>query len=114
MNDVLANPQIYWSGIGLSRHPNITMRDVLANPQIKWSGVGLSQNPNITFFDVKNNPQIQWNWNGLSGNNMSKGKERYIKNIIQELKIVNEFQLISQSHGLFPNVIEDIIIKYLL
>jgi hypothetical protein len=44
---------------------------------------------------------------------MSKGKERYIKNVIQELKIVNEFQLISQSNKLFVNVIEDIIIKYL-
>ena len=36
---------------------------------------------------------------------MSKGKERYIKNVIQELKIVNEFQLISQSNKLFTNVI---------
>jgi hypothetical protein len=43
---------------------------------------------------------------------MSKGKERYIKNKIEELKFTNEFKLISQSNKLFTNVIEDIIIKY--
>ena len=44
---------------------------------------------------------------------MSKGKERYIKNKIQELKFINEFKMISESNKLFVNVIEDIIIKYL-
>ena len=44
---------------------------------------------------------------------MSKGKERYIKNKIEELKFTNEFKFISESDKLFPNVIEDIIIDYL-
>jgi hypothetical protein len=44
---------------------------------------------------------------------MSKGKERYINNKINELKFTDEFKLISQSNKLFVNVIEDIIIKYL-
>jgi hypothetical protein len=43
---------------------------------------------------------------------MSKGKARYIKNKIEELKFTNEFKLISQSNKLFPNVIEDIILNY--
>jgi len=60
------------------------------------------------------NPQIQWNWSNLSKNDMSKGKERYIKNKIQNLKLPNEFKFISQSNKLFSNVIEDIIINYLL
>ena len=38
MRDVLANPQIQWSGAGLSANPNITMTDVLAFPQIQWDG----------------------------------------------------------------------------
>jgi hypothetical protein len=45
---------------------------------------------------------------------MSKGKERYIKNKIQKLKFTNAFKFISQSNKLFSNVIEDIIINYLL
>ena len=45
---------------------------------------------------------------------MSKGKERYINNKIQDLKIANEFKFISQNHRLFPNVIEDIIYNKLL
>ena len=44
---------------------------------------------------------------------MSKGQEIYIKNKIQDLKIANEFKFISQNHGLFPNVIEDIISNYI-
>jgi hypothetical protein len=45
---------------------------------------------------------------------MSEGKDRYIKNKIQYLKLTtDEFKLISQSNKLFPNVIEDIIINYL-
>jgi hypothetical protein len=43
---------------------------------------------------------------------MSKGKERYIKNKIQELKFTNEFKFISESNKLFPNVIEDTILNY--
>ena len=54
------------------------------------------------------------NWVELSINNMSKGKERYINNKIQDLKITNEFTFISQNHGLFPNIIEDIIFNKLL
>jgi hypothetical protein len=44
---------------------------------------------------------------------MSKGKERYIKNKIQYLKLTtDEFKFISKSNKLFPNVIEDIILNY--
>ena len=45
---------------------------------------------------------------------MSKGKERYINNKIQELKFINEFKFISQNHRLFPDVINDIIIEYII
>ena len=89
------------------------MNDVLAFPQIQWDGRGLSKNQNITFFDVKNNPQIEWDWYELSINNMSKGKERYISNKVEELKFTDEFKFISESDKLFPSVIEDIIIDYL-
>jgi hypothetical protein len=134
MDFVLNNPKIKWNTYNLSRNPNITIQDVLNNPQIEWSGYslsyilnitiqdvlryirtgeGLSENTNITIFDVKNNPRIAWYWDRLSYNNMSKGKERYINNKIQELKFINEFKFISQNHRLFPSVIEDIIFNYL-
>ncbi len=45
---------------------------------------------------------------------MSKWKERYIKNIIQKLKFTNAFKFISENNNLFIDVIEDIIINYLL
>ena len=37
-----------------------------------------------------------------------------LQNKIQNLKLPNEFKFISQSNKLFSNVIEDIIINYLL
>ena len=63
--------------------------------------------------DVLAFPKNNWDWAGLSINNMRKGKERYINNKINELKIANEFKFISKSNKLFTNVIEDIILHYL-
>ena len=52
MDFILANPQIRWSGEGLSMNPNITMSDVLAFPtEIPNNGV----NPHYLA-----NPQIRW------------------------------------------------------
>ena len=44
---------------------------------------------------------------------MSKGKKRYIKNKIEELKFTNEFKFISESDKLFVNVIENIILDFI-
>ena len=43
---------------------------------------------------------------------MKKGKEKYIIEKVYELKLIDEFKLISHSNKLFPYVIEDIIIGY--
>jgi hypothetical protein len=45
---------------------------------------------------------------------MEKGKEKYIKETIYELKVINQFKLISQENNLFINVINDIIVEYIL
>ena len=44
---------------------------------------------------------------------MSKGKERYISNKVEELKFTDEFKFISESDKLFVNVIENIILDFI-
>jgi hypothetical protein len=45
---------------------------------------------------------------------MKKRKEQYIKEKVDELKLIDEFKLINTNNTLFPNVIETIIITFLL
>jgi len=61
---------------------------------------------------VVSHPYKPWSWMSLSKNNMEKGKEKYIKGKVYELKLIDQFKLISQRNNLFSNVIEDIIIEY--
>jgi hypothetical protein len=85
---------------------------VLSHPELPWSYLLLSKNPNITMDMVLSHPDIPWDWRWLSENNMKKGKEKYIREKVYELKLIDEFKLISHRNNLFPKVIEDIIIEY--
>ena len=62
---------------------------------------------------VLSHPDIDWDWDNLSDNNMKKGNKKYIKEKVYELKLIDEFKLISHSNKLFPYVIEDIIINFM-
>ena len=67
----------------------------------------------MTMDMIHNNPYLPWDWKGLSSNNMTKGKEKYIREKVYALKLIDEFRLISHRNKLFPDVIEDIIIVYI-
>ena len=45
---------------------------------------------------------------------MKNGKEKYIKEKVYELKLIDQFKFISYINNLFPDVIADIIIEYII
>ena len=112
-NDVLDHPEIKWNYKILSGNKNITLDIIISNPDKNWSVDDLSMNPNITMDSVKYHPEIPWDWGFLSMNNMKKGKDKYIKDKVYELKLIDEFRFISENNKLLPNVIENIVIEYL-
>jgi hypothetical protein len=87
---------------------------VVSHQELPWDITYLSKNPNITIDIVKSNIHLPWNWDALSFNSMKKSKEQYIKKKVDELKLIDGFKLINKTNNLFPNVIETVIITYIL
>ena len=111
---VKSNIHLPWNWKELSKNPNITMDMVLSHPELPWDIEYLSINPNITMDLILNNIKSHFDWDELSFNSMKKNKEQYIKKKVDELKLIDEFKLINRTNNLFPNVIETVIITYIL
>jgi hypothetical protein len=116
---VKSNIHLPWNWKELSKNPNIlhrelTMDMVLSHHELPWDIKYLSINPNITMDLILNNIKSHFDWDELSFNSMKKSKEQYIKKKVDELKLIDEFKLINRTNNLFPNVIETVIITYIL
>jgi hypothetical protein len=113
MDMVLSHPELPWNWFGLSSNPNITLDMILTNNMEDLNWYDLSENPNITLEMILSHPELYWDWEELSRNSMKTGKEKFIEEKVNELKVIDKFKLISKDDNLFPNVIANIIIEYL-
>ena len=89
----------------MSCNPNITWEIIQNNPDFNWDWGNISKNPNITWEIIKNNPEKDWDWFYMSVNRMNKGKEKYIKDNIQN-NIKRRLGKKILSHIFYDDIIE--------